>query len=345
LPPVITFEATITNSTATLDPNSVQLTLDGRTVVPVVTAAANETTVTYPVSDLLPPGSDHRFVLTYSDTAQPPNTLNNHISFSVVNYTNIQLPLAQGNFLFGNAGYRNGSSQVLFLETADFDLAGKTNIHLSFHSLYEQNQDSFGSVEYSINQGQTWLPILYLIDGPDLVRGNGGEIDAAATLHLEHDDTATWSEPPGVPRGGNHGDLIGVEPSLWSTLAPYLSARVDDNPVESKRVEFFRLPEADDQSQVRFRFAYCGTDSWYFGVDNFGLYSISAETEPARIDSVALNDGNIVLDWTGGNPPFQVQRTTSLTSVEWQDAGPTTADRTFTEPATGEAAFYRIVGL
>ena len=114
--------------------------------------------------------------------------------------------------------------------------------------------------------------------------------------------------------------------------------------MESKRVEIFRLPEADDQAQVRFRFAYCGTDSWYFGVDNFGIYSISTEPEPARIESVRLTDGSLVLNWSGGNPPFQVQRKASLADLDWQNAGSTTGDRTFTEPATGAAAFYRVVG-
>ena len=54
LPPVVSFEATITNSTATLNPDSIQLTLDGQVVVPVITAGANETTVTYAVPGLLP---------------------------------------------------------------------------------------------------------------------------------------------------------------------------------------------------------------------------------------------------------------------------------------------------
>jgi hypothetical protein len=438
LPPVVEFVATITNSSATLDVSSVQLTFDDQAVISDITAGVNETTVSYAVPGLLEPGSSHEFVLTYADTGQPPIVLNNRIGFSVIQYTNIQLPaplyledfddlaegelpegwvathftdvsgssrdvdfgnldsaaydtwtvvsaarftgsfvvysdpdspqaweddyrrvlsvnpanvvngqwvesLAAGNILFGNAGYRNGSSQVMFLQTSDYDLSGKNNIHLSLHSIYEQNQDSFGSVEYSIDQGQTWLPIVYLIDGADIVFDGEG-IDALATLNTEHGDTATWSEPPGAARGGNYGDLIGVAPGLWSTLAPYLSARVDDDPVESKRVELFALPEAEDQAAVRFRLAYCGTDSWYFGVDNFGLYSITTGEVPARIESAAVIDGNVVLSWSGGNPPFQVQRTGSLTAPGWEDVGAATDTRTFSEPATAAGGYYRIQG-
>ena len=76
-----------------------------------------------------------------------------------------------------------------------------------------------------------------------------------------------------------------MQSNLWSTLGSYISARNDDNPVESKRVEIFRLPAADNQPKIRLRFAHAGTDSWYFGVDNVGLYSIttvSASSMPSK---------------------------------------------------------------
>ena len=50
--------------------------------------------------------------------------------------------------------------------------------------------------------------------------------------------------------------------------------------MESKRVELYRLAGADNQSHVRFRFAHAGTDSWYFGVDAFGIYSIPSVAAP-----------------------------------------------------------------
>jgi hypothetical protein len=63
-----------------------------------------------------------------------------------------------------------------------------------------------------------------------------------------------------------------VTSNRWSTLANSISPRVDDNSTESKRVELFRLPLADNQPTVRFRFTHAGRDSWYFGLDDFGLY-------------------------------------------------------------------------
>ena len=188
--------------------------------------------------------------------------------------------LVNGNFIYAESDQRGGS-QVQYLFSPDFNLAGKTNIFASYHSIYEQNQDSIGSVEYSIDGGTTWLPIVYMIDRDDIIRDAGGNIDAEATLNEPRGDTATYTDPvTGEARGGTYGAFIGA--AITADLAPFISGRVNDGPVESKRVEYFRLPQADNQTRVRFRFAQAGTASWYFGVDDFGVYSIvPVATKPA----------------------------------------------------------------
>ena len=40
------------------------------------------------------------------------------------------------------------------------------------------------------------------------------------------------------------------------------------------------MPAADNQPKARLRFAQAGTDSWYFGIDAVGLYSITNVTPP-----------------------------------------------------------------
>jgi len=51
--------------------------------------------------------------------------------------------------------------------------------------------------------------------------------------------------------------------------------RVDDDPVESKRVEILSMPLADNQPMVRLRFAHAGANSWYWGVRRrSGSYSL-----------------------------------------------------------------------
>ena len=158
--------------------------------------------------------------------------------------------------------------------TKDFDLSNHKDVHLGFYSHYAQNQDGSGSVEYSIDEGETWLPIVYMLDQADIVRDDEGNVDAFTTLEQEHADIAVGYDPDTFEEvGGYYGAYIGAE--ISEALAPYISGRINDNQTESKRYELFRLPEADGEKTVRFRLAKSGTYSWYWGIDNFGLYSIA----------------------------------------------------------------------
>jgi hypothetical protein len=262
---------------------------------------------------------------------------------NVVNGTFIR-NLATGRFAFGNSGYRSDSlGQVLYLFSPDFNLTGQTNIYLSFHSLWEQNQDSIAAVEYSINMGATWLPVVYMLDGPDVLTNLDGSIDALKTLTNVYasgfEGVAMFVEPISlVTTGGYYGAFIGVAEAQWPALAPYISRRVDNDPVGSKRVEIFRLPQADNQPKVRLRFAHAGTDSWYFGVDDVGLYSLP----PLKINSIVGSGGNVNISWNGA-AGTKLQKASSLTSPNWQDAPGSNGASNALDPVAGGPAYYRLV--
>jgi len=77
-----------------------------------------------------------------------------------------------------------------------------------------------------------------MLNGSDVVLDGNGNVDPVATFSTVRTDQATYVDPAdSQTKGGNYGAFIGVSSNQWSTLAPYISARVDDNPVESKRVE------------------------------------------------------------------------------------------------------------
>ena len=82
------------------------------------------------------------------------------------------------------------------LETKDFDLGQHDNVHLGFYSHYEQNQDNSANVEYSIDGGETWLPVIYMLDKFDIVAGDDGTVDAVATFENKLDDVALVRQPP-----------------------------------------------------------------------------------------------------------------------------------------------------
>jgi hypothetical protein len=186
--------------------------------------------------------------------------------------------LLSNNFILAASSSRPGN-QVQTLFTGDYDLTGNTNVYLIFNALYTQNQDSIGSIEYSIDGGTNWLPALYLLDGPDILRDSQGNVDASNTLAFDYSGNAAERPPP----PGNYGAFIGVAQSQWANLGPYLSARFDDDLTGSKRVEVVRLAQADNQPAVRFRIAQAGNNSWYFGIDQFGLYSLTNIAPPMII--------------------------------------------------------------
>jgi hypothetical protein len=277
------------------------------------------------------PTSDYKRVLS----SNPDNVVNG------VTITN----LGTGNILFGDSGYRSGRSQVLYIFTPDYNLSGKTNVAVSFHSLYEQNQDSIGALEYTIDGGTNWFPVVYLLDKPDVLKDAQGNIDVSATFTTEYpsggEAVAYYDDPvTGETKGGTYGTFIAAP--ITQDLAPFISARVNDDPVESKRVEYFRLPKADNQAHLQFRFAYAGTDSWYWGIDDFGIYGSPTAAQGPITLSVSRTDDKVTISWTGGTG--HLQKSTSLNPTQWLDVSVPTGATSVTETITGSGYFYRVNG-
>lgn len=228
--------------------------------------------------------------------------------------------LMVGQICYGNSDGRGGNVYQI-LRSPVYDLTGKQNIYVGFNSIYEQNQDSMGALEYTIDEGQTWYPVLYMLKrnaGDDLVFDANGLIDGAATLSKPQGDAAKYVDPiTGSPTTGNYGSFIAVPEDRWSELGPYISGRGDDDAVGSKRYEAYRLPLADGQAKVQLRFAHSGTDSWYWGLDNVGIYS--AALSAPSIDIVKSGD-SLSLNWKGSGV-FEVSESlngpwTTITAVE-----------------------------
>ncbi len=126
-------------------------------------------------------------------------------------------------------------------------------------------------------------------------------------------------------------------PTSGGQLAPFISARGDDDPVESKRVEIIRLPQADNQPNVRLRFAHAGTDSWYWGIDDVGLYSLPT----LRITNIVRSGANVIISWPG-ELNTKLQKAASLTSPSWQDVAGSAGASSATNAVSGAPAYYRL---
>ncbi|HRY46495.1 MAG TPA: immunoglobulin domain-containing protein [Candidatus Paceibacterota bacterium] len=252
--------------------------------------------------------------------------------------------LVISNFAYAESDQRSGT-QVQYLFSPDINCSGKSSVFLSYFSTYTQNQDNIGSVEYSIDGGATWLPIVYMIDAADIINDTEGNIDAFATLNAERTDAAHLLDPvSGEEIGLKYGAFIGVLSNKWAELGPYISGRINDDSLESKRVELFRLPQADNQAKVRLRFAQAGTASWYFGIDNVGLYVIEQAIAPKITEAPQSQSAS-----AGSTIAFTVKATgTEPLKYQWKfnDAileGKTEATLTLANVKTANAGQYSVV--
>jgi hypothetical protein len=55
--------------------------------------------------------------------------------------------------------------QTQFAISKRFDLTGVANPVIAWASIQKQNQDNINSMEYSVDGGITWAPIIYYLDG------------------------------------------------------------------------------------------------------------------------------------------------------------------------------------
>jgi hypothetical protein len=243
--------------------------------------------------------------------------------------------LASGNLLVAESDQRDGS-QVQVIFTSDYDLTGRTNVYLSFHHINEQNQDNICSVEYSIDHGTNWLPLLYMLDdgttdsnGSDAVTNKfTGELDVFSTFNTPRQDQA---------HGKEFGYFIGAP--VTTNLIPFIRPCRNDDPVQQKRIEVFRLPQADNQSAVRLRFMQAGTASWYFDIDNLGFYSIN---QPL----ILQQPGPVIADYNGP-ATFLVTAGGSSLSYQWNlngtnIPGATASSYTIANTSSNSVGLYRV---
>jgi hypothetical protein len=173
-----------------------------------------------------------------------------------------------------------------------------------------------------------------MIDESDITRLPDGTINAVTTLTALHGDVAKILMEDGVTRveNGKFEDFILTRP--LDGLGPFISGRINDDEFESKRYERYRIPGADNQARVQFRFAHTGTGSWFWGIDDFGLYSSSppAPTNEIRITSVrhASAPASFELKWTS----VAGRKYTVETSPDLKTWSPLVTDVTATGPET-----------
>ena len=229
------------------------------------------------------------------------------------------------------------------MHTADINCTARTNVYVAWKSIYMQNQDNMNCVEYSIDGGAHWLPVLYLFctagngENSDIIYTNDSAgtpvIDVGQTFSRV-DNTRNWSPDTNPVHATNYG--IYVKAPITAAMIPHIQGYTNDDNLDGKRIEVVRLPQADGQATVRFRFLDTGTSSWFWGIDDLALYEINTpvvRTQPQSqtIDagtpvtfSVAVDSaGTPTYQWkfNGANIPGAVSASYTIASVSPADAG------------------------
>jgi len=284
-------------------------------------------------------------------TDLPPIVLNGQL-LSVSNFIS-------GNLMWAESDQRCGGcwGQYQEMRTADIDCSGKTNVTVAFNSFYEQNQDNMNLVEYSIDQGQTWLPARYFF----CTQGNGEQSDIYYTNNAagqpiidigqtfsKVDGNRSWAPWPAgctdtavcPPHGTNYGYYVNAP--ITTNLIPFIVGYTNDDTKSSKEIVVVRLAKADGQSKVRFRFVDTGTSSWFWGIDNFGLYEINTPIINGFAPASQAIDAGTPVTLT------VAAASTKPLTYQWQlnglnIAGATNSSYTIASVAPSDAGLYKVI--
>lgn len=224
--------------------------------------------------------------------------------------------LTSGNLLWAESDSRCGGCNGQFsdLFTGPISCTGRTNVFVSFFSIYEQNQDNMDFVEYSVDGGVSWLPVLYYFDSDpansDIILTNG-VADVPSTF-ARVDVDRNWSPDTAPVHATNYGSYI--KAPISSIKPANIAGRLNDDTFDGKRIEVVRLAAADGKADVRFRFNANGTSAWFWGIDNFGLYEINTPVFTLQPLNVTIAAG------TGTNLTVAVS-SPSPVGYQWQHAG------------------------
>jgi hypothetical protein len=95
---------------------------------------------------------------------------------------------------------------------------------------------------------------------------------------------------------------------------------------------------------------HVGTNSFLVRVMDSGSLSntatmnINVLSGPPITATISPQGANLLLSWTGGIPPYQVQVTSNLPPAIWENFGSATGSTSLLLAPTNDAAFYRILG-
>lgn len=79
-------------------------------------------------------------------------------------------------------------------------------------------------------------------------------------------------------------------------------------------------------------------------LSNTATMNISVLAAPAMVSSFSFQAGGLLLSWSGGIAPYQVQAATNLANPDWQNVGGTISSNSLSIVPASDLMFYRVSG-
>jgi hypothetical protein len=80
------------------------------------------------------------------------------------------------------------------------------------------------------------------------------------------------------------------------------------------------------------------------GLSATGTMTIAVAAAAPIVSSISVQGTTLLLNWSGGITPYQVQATTNLTSPDWQNLGDPVSGNTLSITPSNNAMYYRLIG-
>ena len=360
--------ASITNGDLALVASSIKLKLDGNLVSPTVTSAGGVTNVSYVATNLLPANSTHLYTLTYQDSLSA--TYTNEVAFVIANYPTLPPAFAsppgsgtQPGFLYRTVSAWQGMTNTLdsTIARAKTQLNGtlidpSTGAPFTNSATLGTNADGSFTIDGVLNfndngAGAGNFPDDLPFPGLDVQPNDWFSTEATLYLDLSvgyyrfgvnSDDGFEFSAQPASGSDspvvlGSFDNGRGASDTLFDfaiqTAGVYPFKLIYFESTQSASCELFSVDVATTNKILINDLSNANA-----------IKSFAAIQAPLHIVSVSRSGGNLLINWAGGTPPFQVQVKNDLLSPTWTNSGSPTNGNSASIPIQGGAGFIRVGG-
>lgn len=155
----------------------------------------------------------------------------------------------------------------------------------------------------------------------------GNPIQAEVVHARSFDDGMSWSFPSAVSTEATTDETLNVAPVIQSGGNQWL-------------VAWSSAPDLLN-TDYDIRFASSSSATSAFAPPSPTAIALTVQTQPPSPGGAA----NVVVQWAGGLPPFQLQQRSSLSSGSWVTVIASTCDRSATFPIVGSQQYFRVIGV